>query len=153
MTAPFSILSFIELNDHSLTELQKFYIKFLQNIIKNNLTDDWNEIQIWENASLTAQYFNLSQLLSWIKEIYNYSNLNLIKFSSDEEIFLYSLWCFSKFGKHPFEAIEISKKFGFEVKKLTVDMCMAFYGISWILPEESEDFINDHKKHFCIFVE
>jgi|688.fasta_scaffold03124_17 hypothetical protein len=159
MTAPFCILSFIESfsePNYYLTELQKFYIKFIQNIIKNDLNnedEDWNENQFWENASETAKYFNLNQLLEWIKEIYNCLDLNLIDFSSEEQIFLYSLWCFSKFGNHPFTAIEKAKTYGINVKKLTIDMCMAFYGISWILLEETEEFLNNHKQNFCIIVE
>jgi hypothetical protein len=50
----------------------------------------------------------------------------------------------------PHEAMTVSKRYSKDVAKLTTDMCMASYGLSWILETQTSDYISKHRNTYIL---
>lgn len=69
-----------------------------------------------------------------------------------ETVFLHALRCVLEHPDNPVKATELASHTRiYDVKKITVDMCMAIHGLDWILSDSVESFIKQHCDSYSIY--
>ncbi len=146
--APLAIVSFIE-DLQPLQPLQKLHVNFLKELIKESLT---TEDHVWNYVEQMATSGGLVNIVQYINAVRPHKILNLPKDqSSNSEIaFVLALHSFATHNNRPHEAMANGKNYSKVVAKLVADMCMASYGLSWVLETQTPDYITKHMNTYIL---
>ena len=140
-----------------LAQLPKIHIKFLQALVQDNIK---TEDDAWKCAIGLATSHGLSTLAQYIKSARPCKTIPIVNEQITPDIaFVLALHSFITNNNRPHDAMSMSKKHSEQSKeqskvviKLTADMCMASYGLGWILETETQtsDYINKHMNTYIL---
>lgn len=69
-----------------------------------------------------------------------------------ETLFLHALRCVFEHPYNPIKAVELASRTRiYDVRKITIDMCMTIHGLDWILSDSVESFIKQHYDSYSIY--
>lgn len=69
-----------------------------------------------------------------------------------ETLFLQALGCVFEHPDNPIKAVaQASSTRIYDVRKITIDMCMAIHGLDWILSDSVDSFIKQHYDSYSIY--
>ncbi len=132
-----------------LAQLPKIHIKFLQALVQedNIKTED----DAWKCAIGLATSHGLPTLAHYIKSARPCKTIPIVNEQITPDIaFVLALHSFITNNNRPHDAMSMSKKHTKVVIKLTADMCMASYGLGWILETETQTYINKHMNTYTL---
>lgn len=150
--APFAIAAFVDANVlESSTRLCKIHVQFLQELIQETVkTVD----EMWKCALNLTSKHGLSVLLPYITTAQIHKTLTIQKEHITPEVaFVLALHAFITNDDHPHDALKDASKYQSKiVLKLTSDMCMASYGLNWILDVQTQDYIEKHQNTYVLSI-
>jgi hypothetical protein len=147
--APFAVIALIdEKVEEKLSPLPRVHMKFLQNLMKETL----NNVQgAWDCALKLATENNLQTVAQYITIMKDEMDVRVPEgfFRNPEIAFVLALHIFINNG-NPHVAFAKTDKYPRNVVKLVVDMCMASYGLKWILESDLPEYIIKHKDTYIL---
>jgi hypothetical protein len=152
--APFAVIALIdEKVEEKLSPLPRVHMKFLQNLMKETL----NNVQgAWDCALKLATENNLQTVAQYITIMKDEMDVRVPEgffrnpeIANPEIAFVLALHIFINNG-NPHVAFAKTDKYPRNVVKLVVDMCMASYGLKWILESDLPEYIIKHKDTYIL---
>jgi len=152
--APFAVIALIdEKVEEKLSPLPRVHMKFLQNLMKETL----NNVQgAWDCALKLATENNLQTVAQYITIMKDKMDVRVPEgffrnpeIANPEIAFVLALHIFINNG-NPHVAFAKTDKYPRNVVKLVVDMCMASYGLKWILESDLPEYIIKHKDTYIL---
>jgi hypothetical protein len=145
--APFAVIALIdEKVEEKLSPLPRVHMKFLQNLMKETLNNDQGA---WDCALKLATENNLQTVAQYITIMKDKKNVPEVSLRNPEIAFVLALHIFINNG-NPHVAFAKTDKYPRNVVKLVVDMCMASYGLKWILESDLPEYIIKHKDTYIL---
>jgi len=151
--SPLVIVSIVDksvLND--LLPLSKLHVTFLQELIEEKVS---TEEEVWKCIEKLAFSYGLYTILQYISQA---KHLKKLVLDSQQQItpeisYVLALHTFITNNDKPHDVIAISKDFttkSNDIVKLATDMCMASYGLNWILGSQTNEYINKHRNTYIL---
>lgn len=145
--APFLICK--DISGITFSGFENFYL---------NILDEFCKITETAKDLLYMLVVNIAQktwpsLVEKIEIIFKKRTLLFSGYTTDPEmLFLHALACVFKYSDNPIKAVELASYTRmYDVKKITIDMCMAIHGLDWILSDSVESFIKQHYNSYSIY--
>jgi len=147
--APLAAAVFVdETSIASLTQLPKIHVKFLQELVQETVK---TEEDVWNRAIDLATSHGMYNIIQYINEVRPHKTLTIQQQRITPEIaFVLAVHAFVTNNNRPHEVMTVSKKYSKDVAKLAADMCMASYGLSWILETQTQDYIRKHRNTYIL---
>jgi len=147
--APFAVAAFVDESvTIALTPLTKLHVKFLQELVQETPK---NGDDVWNCATYLATTYGLHTVVHSINEARHLKSLIIQKQQISPEVaFVIALHAFATNDNKPHEVMSVSKLHSDTTAKLASDMCMASYGLSWILETQTLDYIRKHKDTYIL---
>lgn len=138
--APFLIFK------NAVNELSTFHHFYLNLLYEFCQITEINKDLIYKLVNIVAQQ-TYPQLIQKIKNSLEKKTDCFSGYTTDPEtIFVYALQYVFKHLNNPIEAVNLASCTRiYDVKKITVDMCMAIHGLNWILSDSVDSFIKQHQ--------
>lgn len=147
--APLAVAAFVEEPViESLAPLPKIHVKFLKELVRETIK---TEEEAWKCATNLAYSHGLYTVAQYINAARSQKALviNNQQITPEMAIVL-ALHAFVTNNERPHQAMTISRRHSKETAKLVADMCMASYGLSWILETQTHDYINKHRNTYIL---
>jgi hypothetical protein len=144
--APLTIVSFVE-DNVSMPMLSKLHLDLLRILVVEKVT---TEEDVWNFVYNKSVIYNLQTIIKYINVV---KSINLLTQPEEYEItpevaFVLALHAFITNNDRPYLAVKVySNK---QVRKLTVDMCMASYGLTWVLDTQTQDYVRKHRNTYIL---
>ena len=147
--APLAVAGFVDESVlNPLTQLPKTHIKFLQELVQETVK---TEDDVWKCVIDLATSHGLYNIVQYINAVRPHKTLTIQQQQITHEIaFVLAVHAFVTNNDRPHEAMTVSKRYSKDVAKLTTDMCMASYGLSWILETQTSDYISKHRNTYIL---
>lgn len=144
------ILSIVDFVDKvkAIPKLHLLHVKFLQELIQETVkTSD----QAWDKLEQLADENEMSEINHFVNFIRRVKDLRVERSDlSDELRFILAVHCFLSNDNNPIKAVTDARQCSEEVTKLVIDMCMASYGLGWILGDRTTEFVSVMKDTYVI---
>jgi len=148
--APLAAAGFVDESVlNPLTQLPKTHIKFLQELVQETVK---TEDDVWKCVIDLATSHGLYNIVQYINAVRPHKTLTIQQHQqiTHEIAFVLAVHAFVTNNDRPHEAMTVSKRYSKDVAKLTADMCMASYGLSWILETQTSDYISKHRNTYIL---
>lgn len=139
------------------SQFQRFYLKLLYDLCQTTCTDVNKDflykaiVRAAENTwSCLIEKIDLCLNMKWTNHTPGYT-------TDPETTFLNAIMCVFEHPNDPKKAVEMANRTRiYDVKKISVDVCMAIHGLGWALSDSSdteviETFINRHFNSYSIY--
>ncbi len=124
-----------------LTQLAKIHVKFLQELVQETVE---TEKDVWNLAIYLTTSHEMYNMVQFINAVRPYRILIIQRhLITPEAAFVLAVHAFATNNK-PHDVMTASEKCSKDVAKLAADMCMASYGLRWILETQTQDYISKH---------
>ena len=147
--APIAAAVFVdETSIAPLTQLPKIHVKFLQELVQETVK---TEEDVWERVIDLATSHGMYNIIKYINAVRPHKTLTIQQQQITPEIaFVLAVHAFVTNNDRPHEVMTVSKRYSKDVAKLAADMCMASYGLSWILKTQTQDYIRKHRNTYIL---
>jgi hypothetical protein len=147
--APLAAAAFVDESVlNPITQLPKTHVKFLQELVQETVK---TEEDVWKCVIDLATSHCLYNIVQYINAIRPHRTLTIQQQQITHDIaFVLAVHAFVTNNDRPHEAMIVSKRYSKDVAKLTADMCMASYGLSWILETQTSDYISKHRNTYIL---
>jgi hypothetical protein len=147
--APLAVAAFVDDSATTpLTQLPKVHVKFLQELIQETPK---SEDDVWKCATGLATAYGMHTVVQIINAARPHKTLTLQQQQITPEIaFVLALHAFVTNNDRPHDVMSVSKRHSEGTAKLAADMCMASYGLSWILDTQTPDYISKHRDTYIL---
>jgi len=148
--APIAVAAFVDKNVIPFAQLPKIHVKFLQDLVQETVN---TEEDVWKLVIDLATSHGLLNIVNYINMVRPHKTLSIQQQHITSEIaFVLAVHAFVTNNDRPHDVMTVSKQYSKDTAKLAADMCMANYGLSWILKMQTSDYINKHKNTYIISV-
>lgn len=146
--APASIVTFTQKNvTDNLGRLMKLHLNFLHELIFEEIFQ--NNEDVLEYVIESAKSLNLYNIVRHINDMKE-DKFNIPEIITPDYAFVIALYCFITNDNKPSDVMNTSRRYSKQVYKLACDMCMASYGLTWLLGSETDIYINKHKDSYIL---
>ena len=146
--APLAAAAFVDESTMPLTQLPKIHVKFLQELVLETVK---TEEDVWKCAIGLATSHGMYSIVQIINATRPYRTLTIQQQQITPEIaFVMAVHAFVTNNDRPHDVMTVSKRYSKDVAKLAADMCMASYGLRWILKTQTQDYISKHKNTYIL---
>ena len=131
-----------------LTQLAKVHVKFLQELVREKVK---TEADVWNLAIDLSSSHDMYNMTRFINAARSHGRLTIQSHLITPEVaFVLALHAFATNDNKPRDAMIASEKHSSEVTKLAADMCMASYGLRWVLDDYTQDYISKHEDTYIL---
>lgn len=147
--APLAAAAFVDESVMApLTQLPKIHVKFLQELVQETVK---TEDDVWKRAIDLATSHGMYNIVQIINAARPHKTLTIQQQQITPEIaFVLAVHAFVTNNDRPHEVMTVSKRYSKDTAKLAADMCMASYGLSWILETQTPDYISKHRNTYTL---
>jgi hypothetical protein len=147
--APLAAAAFVDKSViTSLGQLPKIHVRFLQELVQETVK---TEDDVWQRVIDLATFYNMYSIIQVINAVRPHKMLTIQRRQITPEIaFVLAVHVFVTNNDRPHDVIVMSKRYSKDVVKLAVDMCMASYGLSWILETQTSEYISKHRNTYIL---
>jgi len=149
--APASIITFVqqgkEIVTNNLARLIKLHLNFLHELISEEILK--NTEDVLEYVIESAKSLNLYNIVRHINDMKE-DKFNIPETITPDYAFVIAFYCFITNDNKPLDVMNTSRRYSKQVHKLACDMCMASYGLTWLLGSETDIYINKHKNTYIL---
>jgi hypothetical protein len=150
-TAPLAAAAFVDdsVLKHVSQPLVKMHIALLQDLIQETLQ---TEDDVWNRATELAKRHELATIVSYVNNVRSLKDLNTSLYQNQpiDSEYVLALYIFINNNDKPDKALEASRRCSSTVSKLVIDMCMASYGLSWLLKARTQEYIVKHNNTYVL---
>jgi len=147
--APLALLTLEDSSATPTTQLAKLHIKFLKELIQETIK---SEEDVWNSTIRLATMYGMQTMVQLINMTRPINALTFPEQHITPEIsFVLALHAFATNNDNPQNVMSASKRYSKGTAKLAADMCMASYGLGWILnADDKSKYISKHKDTYTI---
>jgi hypothetical protein len=148
--APLAVAAFVDESVMAqLTQLPKIHVRFLQELVQET---DKTEEDVWKRVVGLAASHGMYKIVEYINAARSHETPPNIQHQqiTPEIAFVLAVHAFVTNNDKPHEVMVVSKRYSEDVVKLAADMCMASYGLGWILGEQTQDYISKHRNTYIL---
>ncbi len=150
--APLAVAAFVDESVLApLVQLPKIHVKFLQELVQETVK---TEEGVWECVTSLATAHGLYNIVQYINAVRPHKTLTIQQQQITPEIaFVLAVHAFVTNNDRPHDVMSVCKGYkdaGSATAKLAADMCMASYGLSWILEAQTSDYISKHRNTYIL---
>lgn len=147
--APLAIAAFV---DESvmipITKLPMLHVKFLQDLILETFK---TEEDMWKSVTELAISYGLYNVVQYINAARTCRTISIQQYNITSEVaFVLAVHAFITNNDKPHDVMRMSWRYSKETAKLAADMCMASYGLNWVLDTQTHSYINKHKDTYIL---
>jgi hypothetical protein len=125
-----------------LTQLAKIHVKFLQELVQETVE---TEEDVWNLAIYLTTSHEMYNMVQIINAARPHRTVTIQRHLITPEVaFVLAVHAFATNNNKPHDVMTVSEKYSKDVAKLAADMCMASYGLGWILETQTQDYISKH---------
>lgn len=152
--APLAVAAFVDESVLApLVQLPKIHVKFLQELVQETVK---TEEDVWKRVTSLATTHGLYNIVQYINAVRPHKTLTIQHQQITPEIaFVLAVHAFVTNNDRPHDVMSVCKGYkdaGSTTAKLAADMCMASYGLSWILETQTPDYISKHRNTYILSI-
>lgn len=148
--APIAVAAFVDESALApLVQLPKTHVKFLQELVQETVK---TEEDVWKCVTNLATSHGLYNVVQYINAVRPHKTLTMQPQQINPEIaFVLAVHAFVTNNNRPHDVMTMCKGYkDAATMKLAADMCMASYGLSWILETQTPDYISKHRNTYTL---
>lgn len=150
--APLAVAAFVDKSVlEPLVQLPKIHVKFLQELVQETVK---TEEDVWKCVTNLATAHGLYIIVQYINAVRPHKTVTIQQQQITPEIaFVLAVHAFVTNNDRPHDVMSVCKGYkdaGNATAKLAADMCMASYGLSWILGTQTPDYISKHRNTYIL---
>ena len=146
--APLAVAAFVDESvTVPLTQLPKIHVKFLQELVQETVK---TEDDVWKLVIDLATSYGLYDIVHYINATRPHKTLIVKQQITPEIAFALAVHAFVTNNDRPHNVMSVSKRYSKTAAKLAADMCMASYGLGWILETQTPDYISKHRNTYIL---